>query len=370
MLILGSMGFMLLMLLDANALQTADPSFACLSKPGPLQEVRGFYNNKFEPPVAQDKKFDARGAEFEYPDTMSWQQVSLRAGPIAPAGMCWAGGFFTASTTWHDLDVSWTESKHGYDNTENDRGLMENTTSVLSYGDRMVWTGLHVYNMHDGIRTTHSDNNWTVQHVWLDYIRDDCIENDRMFSGTIYDSLFDGCYSGISVRPNRKPDQAATDQTIAIDHLLLRMEPMPYPYKWEKRQDLLYPKGYGGAPFGYGNAFKYKRGNVPKFKITNSVLLFEYAVNKTVFPPKDNVIVCKNNTIIWLDGLATAPAYLNDDFPGCFKIITDYSEGKAFWKRKVKDWHDRHPGVGSGRKAADPGGYSWPRYAAPDSTRP
>ncbi|HMN28125.1 MAG TPA: hypothetical protein PKE45_08215, partial [Caldilineaceae bacterium] len=40
-------------------------SFACLDQPGPLQTVTGFYHEtKFEPSVAANKKFDARGASF------------------------------------------------------------------------------------------------------------------------------------------------------------------------------------------------------------------------------------------------------------------------------------------------------------------
>ncbi len=349
-----------------------DPSFSCLSQSGPLQTVSGFFNSgKFEPDVAANKKFDARNASFEYPETISHAMVSLR-GSSSAVNMCWAGGYFTSSLTWHDLDISWEESKQGYDDDGSDRGEMNNTSSATAYHDKMTWTGMHVYNMHDAIRTNNTENNWTIQHSWFEYARDDCIENDSNYSGTIYDVLFDGCYTGLS---NQSGD--GVGELITMDKVLIRMEPMPYPYKWDSKDDpVVYVPGYtipgtnDPIPFGHGNVFKGDEENFPDFEITNSVFLHEYDSEETIWPPKDKVKKCSNNTIIWLDGPSTAPNYLLNDFPGCFTIITDSTQGKAFWKSKVADWHARHPQVGANRKPSIPGDYKWPRFGAgvPTST--
>ena len=336
-----------------------DPSFACLGDPGETEIVSGFFNtSKFEPAIAANKKFNARNASFEYPETFSHSMVVLRGN--AADNMCWAGGYFTSSKSWHDLNVSWDTSKKGPDDVGSNRGEMNNTTSVDSWTNNMTWTGLHVYNMHDGMRTSDSDNNWTIQHTWLDYIRDDCIENDHIYSGKVYDVLFDGCYVGISVRSGS--GYPAAGQTVTMDKVLLRMEPMPYPYKWDTKSDpTLSVPGYA-EPFGYGNTFKIDDANVPNFRVTNSVFLHEYDSQQMLFPPKVAVTECSNNTIIWLDGPATAPNYLLTDFPGCFTIITDRAQGLALWKNIVTDWHARHPGVGADKKSANPGVYTWPRY--------
>ena len=257
--------------------QPADPSFECLTVPGPLEVISGFYNEKFKPDVAPGKRFDARGASFEIPGIISHSLVSLE-GSGDNDSMCWAGGYFTASLIWHGLDVSWDQSKHG---TDGDDGVMNNTTSATSYEDRMTWTGLHVFNLHDGIRTNNSESNWTIQHTWMDYIRDDCVENDHIYSGTIYDSLFDGCYTGVSVRPSSSGHGDGQGKTITMDRVLLRMEPMPYPYKWDTKDDpVLYVDGYGDVPFGYGKVFKLDEGNEPDFRVTNCVFLLEYDVGK------------------------------------------------------------------------------------------
>jgi PKD repeat protein len=335
----------------------ADSSFDCLEQPGPLEVVSGSFGaEKFEPETAPHKKFDARSARFEIPETISHSMIALR-GDDTDGGMCWAGGFVTASPRWHDLDISWEESKHGYDNSDSDRGEMENTAATGSHQDRMTWTGMHIYNVHDGIRTNNAFDDWRIQHVWLDYIRDDCVENDHIHSGEIYDSLFDGCYSGFSARPSSSGTGAET--TIRMDRVLMRMEPMPYPHR---SATVLTQPGYGDTPFGNGNTFKLDDGNEPTFEITNSIFLHEYDSEKQLFPPADKVSVCRDNTLIWYGDLAAAPTHLLDDFPGCFTLITDLAEGEAVWKEAVEDWHLRHPEVGAHRKPLAPGEYVWPRY--------
>jgi len=339
-----------------------DPSFACLDAAGPTQVVTGFYGTgKFEPETAPFKKFDARTASFEIPYDISWGKVVLR-GSSDSHDMCWAGGYVTAALDWHDLDISWDQSKHGYDQS----GTYRNTAAVESFHNRTTWTGLHIYNVHDGIRTTDSNDNWRIQHVWLDYIRDDCVENDHIHSGEIYDVLFDGCYVGFSSRPS-STGYSGTNTIIKMNKMLMRMEPMPYPYKWDTKSDPTFTvPGYGDTPFGYGNTFKLDDGNEPNFEITNSIFLHEYDSEKDIFPPIAKVTVCANNTLIWLGDPTKAPFSLLDQinakFPGCLILITGKVQGKTLWKDKVADWHQRHPDVGVNRKPAVPGEYTWPRY--------
>lgn len=341
-----------------TATNVDDPSFACLDGPGPLEVVDATRERQFEPSVEAGKRFDARGATFIHPGYYSWHQVGIRDGDTTPADICWAGGYFTNDPFWHGLDVSWQMSKDGVGGHD---GIGDNTTTGSAYGEGMVWTGIHAFNIHDGIRTTDSNNHWTVQHSWIEYARDDCVENDHKYSGTIYDTLFDGCYVGISTRGSK--DDSAAGQTIKFDKVLMRLEPMPEPYKWsEKTKPLLYPNGSDGQPFGHGHAFKIERENTPEFSITNSVFLFQYESGFNVFPPKESVSECADNIIIWLDGPDTAPTGLQDDFPGCFTIITDRQAGLDVWAQRVVDWHRRHPGVGADQKPARPECFTWPRF--------
>ena len=77
----------------------------------------------------------------------------------------------------------------------------------------MTVTGMHFFNVHDGPRS--SANDWTVQHVWGAYVRDDCIENDLLLTGRVYDSLFDGCFTGISTRPSSDAMRIPVDKAMS-----------------------------------------------------------------------------------------------------------------------------------------------------------
>ena len=324
-------------------------SFVCLSQSGSLEEFGGTYTQKLEPSLSDNKKFDARGATFIHSDDYNWYQVGMRG---SNSGMCWAGGYFTNDTSWHPLDATWNVSKNG---PGGNRTTAYNTVPVHAWSNKMTWTGMHTYNIHDAVRTTNSNNNWTLEHTWSDYTRDDCLENDNNYSGTVYDVLFDGCYSGIS---NQEGD--GTGQTLVMDKVLLRMEPQPEPYSSVPTFSIT---GYSEG-FGYDNVFKGDTSRFPQFEITNSVFLLEYANGKTQFPPKSKVDVCENNTVIWMGATDNAPTYLLEDFPGCFTIITDDQVGLDLWAEKVVDWHVRHPEVGANRKPANPECYEWPRYGS------
>lgn len=345
--------FLISLFIFGSVKAQSDPSFLCLQQEGPTQVVSGVYDSeKFEPQTAPYKKFDARGATFILPGTFSHSMIALE-GSGSDTNMCWAGGYITANTNWHPIDASWELSKRG---TE-----ASNTTSITSYENQTTFTGLYIYNVHDGIRTNNSYKDWTIQHTWLNYIRDDCVENDHIYPGKIYDVLFDGCYSGISVRPSSDGDGVGT--VIDINKMLLRMEPMPYPYKWDEKDDpRVFVEGYGETPFGNGNIFKMDEGNEPQFKIKNSVFLLEYFSDKQLFPPKDKVIECSNNTFIYLGDEQNTPNYLLQDFPGCFTLITNKNEGKQFWGQMASDWHQRHPEVGKNYKPVNTNFYNWPRY--------
>ena len=93
---------------------------------------------------------------------------------------------------------------------------------------RPTVSGLYFFNLHDGPRFN-AASDWRFEHSWGDYTRDDCIENDKMASGVIYDVLLDGCYAGYSNRPTSSVD--GSNNTVTFEKVLLRMEMMPGPYQ-------------------------------------------------------------------------------------------------------------------------------------------
>ena len=214
-------GLLVLYLIFSTEYVPDEPSLSCSDGSGPLEVVTGSHKaGKFEPDTAPYKIFDARTASFEIAADISHSKIVLR-GSNNDHEMCWSGGYVTASLKWHDLDISWDQSKNGIDGS----GTYRNTAAAQSFHDRMIWTGMHIFNVHDGIRVNNSLDNWKIQHSWLEYIRDDCIENDHIYSGEVHDVLFDGCYSGISVRPSLKEENSGVNKLLTGMTVIRRWVP-------------------------------------------------------------------------------------------------------------------------------------------------
>jgi hypothetical protein len=327
----------------------------CLETSSEIEIVSGHFEEKFKPKTAPGKVFDARQAEFLI-DHVKWGMITVE-GSNSDTGMCWIGGYVYTHKPW---DASWADHKDL-------DGPTRNSTAINCASKNMTISGLHYFNVEDGVRTSDADN-WLVEHNWGEYIRDDCVENDHLRSGRIYDCLFDGCYTGISTRPTKKDFQSnGAGELVELDQVLMRLQAMPYPYKWEKKKGIIDEKGKpytgSGVPYGHSYFFKITDDNRnPHFSIENSVFLAEHftEASKFDFPPESLIDICENNTIIWL-GPGNFPGKLpTQKFPDAFEIVTG-QKGRDLWQTKVSDWHARHPDVGTKRKPKSPGNLSFPK---------
>jgi hypothetical protein len=333
-----------------------DHTFACLDGATEVEHVTGHHQEKLRADVARGRAFDARSASFLV--RARWGTIAVE-GNRAATGMCWAGGYVYSDKPW---DASWDDHKDL-------DGPTRNSAAINNAAHGMVVTGLHFFNVHDGARSTDAYS-WAVQHAWGEYVRDDCVENDHMRSGRIYDVLFDGCYTGISTRPSSGDDTSdGRGELVELDRVLLRMLPMPYPYKWEEKAGVIGADGRPydgqGIPYGHGNLFKLDTGVMernPHFSVKNSVFLITHHTtpDKLDFPPAALMDACENNTIIWLGGGDYPGELPSSEFPGCFTVLTGQG-GVDYWAERVSDWHDRHPGVGSDRKPIVAGSLDFPR---------
>ena len=320
-----------------------------------LQTIVGQIDEKFNQATAPGKIFDARGAHFQNND-VKWGMIALQ-GRSADTGMRWIGGTVETNKPW---DASWDDHKDL-------DGPTRNSAAISVSAADMTISDLHYFNVHDGVRVSEAPN-WTVEYNWGEYVRDDCIENDHLQSGKVYDSLFDGCYTGISTRPaSGNEDVEGAREIVEIDSVLLRLQAMPYPYKWKTKEDVFTvderPYADTGMPFGHGPFFKMTQAHRnPHFLITNSLFLAAHPVasSKLDFPSEALIDECRNNTIVWL-GEGSYPGKLPaGKFPDCFDVLTG-EEGRQLWQQRVNDWHARHPDVGAARKSANAGILSFPK---------
>ena len=308
-------------------------TFDCLRNVIETKRVLGTYDKKLQLPPGKNKGFDARGARFIIKDA-KWGMVDI-LGNKEDTDMCWVGGYFESDKPW---DASWSQHK---DVESGGGGKTRNSSVITIRAPNATISGIHFFNVHDGPRTTDTPN-WRVEHVWGEYVRDDAIENDGQYSGVLYDSLLDGCFVGISTRAeDAKSD--ATNNTVVLDRVLLRLTPQPYGYKWDTRG---FNYKEGKVPMGQGLIFKVNDpSRTPRFIVKNSIfcLHFDSTGNGELIDFPESIIKeCFNNTIVWLgDG-----KFRGEYDPKGFVLTRD----KSVWKTAVIDWHARHPEVGKHRK--------------------
>lgn len=267
--------------------------------------IVGPQSDRATPDVARATTIDARSA--------TWLQVDPWPISITGAGsVCWSGGAVVGT---YGPDTSWD--------------VFHSTGAFNITNPDSVIEGLRIHNYGDGIRIRAGAQNWHVRGAHLTYLHDDCLEDDKLHSGVVTDSLFDGCYVGFSTRPTAS-DTTSDGHTerMVIDGSLVRLRPMPTVYK-------------GAAP-GHGGFFKWDTdaGRSPKLVIRNDVFRVDQLPNHgSLGLPDGYSVECSRNTIVWL-GSGAFPAR-DSWMTRCpdTRVVTD----RTVWDDAVKAWTIAHP---------------------------
>lgn len=321
--------------------------------------INGTYTSKYEASEVQARGFDARNATFVTGD-IQWGAVDINSGSTITE-MVWAGGYFHSGRPW---DESWAD--HKASDVPDLPG--RNSTAIDNRSTSTTLTGIYTHNVHDAYRSN-SAVDWLVQHSWSRYTRDDAIENDGLIPGTVYDCLIDGTYAGISTRPGSVNDLDANGSVLTLNKVILRMQAMPYPYKWDERPQNVVdsnnepwvPGVSQGIPYGHGAMFKIISDDDPKnmhFDIKDCTFVAMANMENTSvldFPDASLIDALENVKIVWL-GDGAYPGYLPiNEFPGEISILTGAAGLNHYWSQ-VEDWHTRHPDVAPSHKP-DPSSY-------------
>lgn len=294
------------------------PSQRCAPGPGAVS-LAGVHRDaiKIENPPA-GSIFDARDAIIDAYPYRALYPFSVGGTP-APERICVVGGLVAGDAP---RSLTWREMKSKFDGD-----------GLRIAGN--VWyavNGLRVDNVSDGIaprgtkdRYPADGDGFEFRNLYFTYIRDDCVENDEIAAGAIYDSLFDGCYTGISERPSSDSPQwahpASPGETLLLDGVLLRLEPMPG------------PRGTGDdTDLGHGQLFKWSEvANRPVIRRSMFLVTQEpTSTSSFPFPPGTTT---ENVTIVWLgDGPFRWPV------PTGTTVTTD----RSVWDQARADWLRRH----------------------------
>jgi len=305
-----------------NSYGKIEPKTSCLSRPGPMVTVSGNQTVRYDTrgnPLAADTKIDARTAVW----TANWPVQDSFNYPILLAGgpnLCFSGGLIQGSYPDQistDPNTTW-EYMHG-------------TTAIKSNGKNAAIENTRIDNYGDAIDLSVNSENFIIKSVYLSTIRDDCVQNDWLYSGLIEDSLFDGCYSAFSARTysGQSPPADGTDNIWTIKNSLIRLQATWGVYK-----------NRGLIP-GHDGFFKWDSlGISPRLALHDNIFRVDQEANNVGLElPQGKLANCSNNTLVWL-GSGPFPATLPEIFNGqpCFTITND----KSVWDKAVSDWKSRH----------------------------
>ena len=276
----------------------------CLDGSGPLIPLTGTWSTSYDNRSLLDgTRLDARQATF-LPSPTNLYPLNLAGG----SGICVAGGTVLGQ---FDRTLSWDEM-----HTLNNAAIrFENPDTHVEY--------VRIDNVTDGIRPVAGP--FTIRGAWLSYVRDDCVENDHVQPGLIDDSLFDGCYVGVSERPSPAIAASGYDgrgQLVTVQNSLIRLQPMPG------------PRGGLATDLGNGVFFKWS-DQATNLELDNNVFMAEQVSQDggDVMGIPSSLVACSNNIMVWLgDGPYPAP------LPPCFTVTKD----RSVWDAAVASWLARH----------------------------
>lgn len=268
--------------------------------------IAGDRSDRATPDLPAAAVVDARTARWVHVDP--W--------PVSVTGrgaVCWVGGTIAGT---YPTDTPWETFHHtGAFNIANPDSIVEGVR-VHDYGD--------AFNLRDGAER------FTIRGAHTSNVHDDCVQDDHLTSGAITDSLFDGCYVGISTRPSSNDTSSdGRGDRIVLDGSLLRLAPMPTVYK-------------GPAP-GTGGFFKWDQdaGRSPTLVLHDDVLRADQAPNHgSLGLPEGYDVECSGVTIVWLGpGSFPGAASWRSRCPDT-RIVTDVS----VWDDAVRAWVAAHAG--------------------------
>ena len=294
---------------------STQPSSVCLNRKGSKVAVSQLQKARYvNYTIKSNTVIDARKAYWDGTDTngapVSWAVTVDGAGPA-----CWYGGKYTGAWDDRSRTVTWSKDYH-------------HAGAFTIRMPNFLVEGYRAHNQGDGIRMEQRAANFHMKDVYMSDMHDDCVENDFLHSGITENSLFEGCFAGLSAA-NYDANTKQPNSTWTVRNNLLSMKPFYTMYKPEK---------YGN--YGHGMLFKgwYHPGQGPELVLENNIFMAERpaSLGDLAIPKNAKLKSCRNNTFVWL-GRGEFPYKL----PSCFKITKD----KKVWTDAVSRWKAEHPTV-------------------------
>ena len=199
-----------------------------------------------------------------------------------------------------------------------------------------VVDGVRITEAWDAVRISSASPNLTVRNSWISNVRDDVLENDYLFPAVIQDTLVDGAFQGISVRPGSSSRIADRSRNVVtVTGVLLRLR--EYPYKGEMRV----------------GALSKTDPRSPRLRIMHSIVAIDCRRCANWSGSWSNtwskIAESSNNQLLWLSDVPIPSAFPKP--PSSFTVVRGQA-ARDIWARAKTNWINCHPKVV--RQASDP----------------
>lgn len=188
-------------------------------------------------------------------------------------------------------------------------------------------SGWRVTNAWDAVRVEDGTNGWRIQGVHISGNRDDAVENDKLLSGTLADSLIDGTYSGISM--DARANRDGSHNAVNLERVLMRLQPYLVDGKTT----------HGGPIKGEDDVSKYN----PKLRFIDCVIAIE-DVNHNM---RTRTRIAWKNTIAargsYYLNLSDTPLPVDYPLPPAGFTVLQGQAARAHWEASKSAWLKRHP---------------------------
>jgi hypothetical protein len=266
--------------------------------------------------VADDVTYDLRGVTFIGQQDLESPGVSVKPLNLGdgtrPARLCVIGGLVQGT---HSRDLDWMHFK-------DDPGGGDGPAYRLAGSGWTLLDGIRVDNMMDGVAPL--SDGVVIRNAYFNYVRDDCISDDRLMRVTVEDSLFDGCYTAFSRRPDKGSplyDEPRDTSLLELDRVLVRLQAMPGGHNQPASK-----KTYNGF-------WKWSNVTGPAL-IRDSILLAEETDARRSGLDWPSNVTAENVTLVWT-GEGPYPGVL----PAQGVEVTD---DIAVWEEARSRWLERH----------------------------
>jgi hypothetical protein len=189
--------------------------------------------------------------------------------------------------------------------------------------------GVRIPGAWDAVRVSSGSSNLTLKNSWISNVRDDFLENDYLYPTTVQDTLIDGSFQGLSVKPSSSSVPDASSQVVTMSGVVMRL-----------REYLYKGKSYYGAPTK-------NEARSPRVRFRNSVVAVDYKGGSTWYPywstTWSKLTDSGNNVFLWL-----SDSPIPSSFPlppsGSFSIVKGQA-ARDLWAKARTNWINCHPKV-------------------------